>query len=78
MNARVNGIEIKEKHSRSVVKALSWRVIATLTTMTAVFIISGEIILALEVGALEASAKLLFYYLHERAWGNISWGIKKV
>ena len=61
-------------HARSVVKAISWRIIATLTTMAAVYMISGEIVLALEVGAVEVVAKLLLYYLHERAWIAMSWG----
>jgi len=64
-------------HKRSVVKAISWRIIATLTTMTAVYFISGEVILALEVGAVEVVAKLLLYYLHERAWIAMSWGMTK-
>ena len=64
-------------HKRSVVKAVSWRIIATLTTMAAVFLISGEVVLALEVGAVEVVAKLFLYYLHERAWIAMSWGIIK-
>jgi len=64
-------------HKRSIVKAISWRVIATLTTMAAVFFISGEVILALEVGAVEVVAKLLLYYLHERAWIALNWGLVK-
>ena len=65
------------KHSRSIAKALTWRVIATTTTMVAVFLVSGQLDLALGVGAIDVSAKLLFYYLHERAWGNFSWGVVK-
>ena len=74
---RVNSSEIHFTHTRSVVKAISWRVIATLTTMVAVYIVSGEFVLALEVGAIEASAKLFLYYAHERAWIAIPWGVKK-
>ena len=63
-----------ENHRRSVVKALSWRVIATMTTMVAVYFITEEWLIALEVGAIEATAKLFFYYLHERTWLRIKWG----
>jgi len=77
MNIRVNGTEVHVKHSRSVAKALTWRVIATTTTMVAVFLVSGEIELALGVGVIDVLAKLLFYYLHERAWGRSSWGVIK-
>lgn len=77
MSIRVNGTEVHVKHSRSIAKALTWRVIATSTTMVAVFLVSGEMGLALGVGAIDIVAKLLFYYLHERAWGNFSWGVVK-
>ena len=79
MNMRANGTEVHIQHFRSVAKALSWRVIATLTTMIAVFIVSGGLWeLALGVGIIDVVAKLVLYYLHERAWINISWGVKKV
>ncbi|MBV1904574.1 MAG: DUF2061 domain-containing protein [Pseudomonadales bacterium] len=61
----------------SIAKAISWRIIATLTTMAAVFVMSGEITLAIEVGAIEVIAKLLLYYFHERLWLKLSWSIKK-
>ena len=52
----------------SLLKALSWRVIATLATTLVVFLLSGQIDLALEVGALEATLKIGLYYFHERTW----------
>lgn len=63
-----------EKHSRTVAKAISWRVLATLTTMTIVFLFTKEIVLSLGVGVAEVIAKMTFYYLHERIWNKISWG----
>ncbi len=59
---------------RSAVKALSWRVIATLTTISLVFAFTRRLTLALGVGALEVVCKLLFYYAHERAWNLTRWG----
>ena len=63
-----------EAHRRSVVKAISWRFIATLITMAIVFLITRKEILMLEVGILDMVAKMMFYYLHERVWGKIKWG----
>lgn len=63
-----------ESHTRSVAKGLTWRVIASGTTMGLVFLFTGDIVLMAEVGLLEATAKIAFYYLHERAWGMVSWG----
>jgi uncharacterized membrane protein len=68
--AKLNG----EAHSRTIAKAISWRVLATLTTMTIVFLFTRRIILSLGVGLAEVLAKIIFYYLHERIWEKISWG----
>jgi len=60
--------ESRETHLRSVMKGLSWRVVATGTTIVIAYIITGDSSIALEIGAIEVFAKLLFYYLHERVW----------
>lgn len=63
-----------ETHIRSVIKGISWRVIASLTTMGLVYLFTGDLSLVVEVGVLEVTAKIFFYYLHERAWHAIRWG----
>ncbi len=65
-----------ESHIRSATKGVTWRIIASLTTMGLVYAFTGDIVLMAEVGALEIILKLLFYYLHERVWGQIAWGHK--
>lgn len=59
---------------RSIVKSITWRILATLTTVSLVWIFSGRLYLAFSVGALEIIAKLFIYYFHERAWNKIKWG----
>ena len=68
---------IKESHTRSVMKGVTWRGIASGTTMGLVYLFTGDLVLVAEVGALEATAKIAFYYMHERAWGKVAWGMKK-
>jgi uncharacterized membrane protein len=63
-----------EENKRSIGKTISWRIVATTTTMIVVYIFTGELLLSLGVGVVEASAKMVFYYLHERAWNKIKWG----
>ena len=65
---------MREYHKRSVVKAICWRAVATLTTMAVVFAFTRRGTLAIQVGAVEVVAKLVFYYLHERVWNCIGWG----
>lgn len=57
-----------ESHLRSVAKAFSWRVVATLTTMTIAWVITGEVDTAIMIGGFEFVLKIFIYYLHERAW----------
>ena len=65
---------IRESPLRSVLKAVSWRVLATLTTMVIAYIVIGDISDALKIGAVEVVAKMLIYYFHERAWAQIPLG----
>ena len=69
--------KIKESHTRTVVKAISWRVVATMTTMTIVYIFTREFVITLGIGFFEVLSKILFYYLHERIWTAIHWGQEK-
>lgn len=68
----------KETRSRSILKAFSWRVLATLTTVLIVYLFTGETALALSVGGLEAIVKMLVYFFHERAWNNVRFGRREV
>ena len=53
---------------RHAAKALTWRALATTTTVLIAWWVTGDWRLGLEVGGWELSAKLLLYYLHERFW----------
>lgn len=58
----------KESHLRTILKTVSWRIIATTTTVTIAYFIFGDIENALKVGGIEFFAKMIIYYVHERAW----------
>lgn len=64
---------MKDSRIRSIVKALTWRIIATSTTMALVYAGTGDVQLMAHVGIADVLLKLLFYYGHERAWGRIPW-----
>jgi adenylylsulfate kinase len=64
---------MKDSRIRSVIKALTWRVIATSTTMSLVYLGTGDIELMAHIGIADVLIKLFFYFVHERAWGRIKW-----
>lgn len=65
---------MNESHFRSILKGITWRVIASATTMSVVYVITGSIELMASVGLIDITAKIFFYYLHERVWGKVTWG----
>jgi len=58
----------KDTHTQSVLKAISWRILATTATISIVFAFTGKLVLSAGVGAVEIIVKLVLYYLHERVW----------
>jgi uncharacterized membrane protein len=69
---------MKETHFRSVIKGITWRVIASGATMTVVYFVTGDLSLVASVGVVDVTAKVFFYYLHERTWGKVKWGVMGV
>lgn len=59
---------VVESHLRSVIKGLTWRVIATSTIFIITYFTTGEIKTAATIAGIEFPVKLFIYYLHERAW----------
>ncbi len=56
-----------ETHWRTVVKSISWRVVATL--VTAYFTgLTGAIVINIWM--------TVAYYIHERMWTRVKWGFK--
>lgn len=60
-----------ETHKRSLVKALSWRVFATLTTISISYVVTHKVGAALTIGSIEVVAKIFLYYAHERIWNSV-------
>ena len=59
---------LRETRLRSLLKAFSWRIVATLTTALIAYGITGEIETALAIGGIEFFLKFAIYYAHERVW----------
>lgn len=63
-----------EKRYRTIIKSITWRFLATLTTVIISWLITGEIEMALSIGSIEVFAKMALYYFHERTWNKINLG----
>lgn len=67
--------KVKDGDSRgkSVVKAISWRIVGTLDTVLISYILTGTLSMALSIGSIELFTKFFLYYAHERLWNIIKW-----
>jgi uncharacterized membrane protein len=61
---------------RHILKALTWRFIASLTTFLIGWIATGDIRSGLSIGVFDFSIKLILYYIHERVWYKSKYGIE--
>ncbi|MDH3997301.1 MAG: DUF2061 domain-containing protein [Desulfuromonadales bacterium] len=66
-----------ETKKRSVVKALSWRVIATIITTSLALALTGRWEFAAAIGLADTSLKFFVYFAHERLWNRINFGRDK-
>lgn len=65
---------MKESRLRSVLKGISWRIIATATIIIIAYVTIGEVGTALKIGSIEFFIKFGLYYAHERAWQKLPTG----
>jgi uncharacterized membrane protein len=63
-----------ETHTRSVLKAVSWRTLGTLDTFAISWFFTGRVEIAGSIAGLEIITKIAWYYLHERVWAAVPWG----
>jgi uncharacterized membrane protein len=66
--------KIQETQSRSLAKALSWRLTGTIDTFVISAIVTGRLSVAGSIAATELFTKVLLYYFHERIWAVVRWG----
>lgn len=62
----------KDSQLTSFIKSISWRIVATLTTIGIAYFLTGEVKTALSIGAIEFVLKFIVYYAHERVWVRLT------
>ena len=61
-------LRVPEAHSRSLVKAVTWRVVGSLDTFLIAWIVTGQLKYAGIILGVETFTKIGIYYLHEQFW----------
>lgn len=62
---------------RHIAKTFTWRAVGTIDTMVLGWIVSGNPYTGLKIGGLEVITKMALYFIHERVWYKIPFGLKK-
>jgi len=63
-----------DKHYRSFVKGISWRITGSIDTLIISYFITGKLKWALGIMSVEFFTKVALYYGHERVWEKLSFG----
>jgi uncharacterized membrane protein len=63
-----------DSNARSIVKAMSYRLLGSTTTGVIFFILTHKGGLSLGAGALDMVLKIAVYFVHERIWNHIEFG----
>ncbi len=66
-----------ESHKRSIIKATTWRLLASLVTMLVIYLFTREVTLSIGIGFVDAAIKVFVYYSHERMWDRMEFGRRK-
>ena len=66
-----------ESRSRSLAKAVSYRILGSLSTAGLFYFFTGDLRLAAGAGVLDSIIKIVLYFLHERLWNHIPFGRPK-
>jgi uncharacterized membrane protein len=76
INLSKNGV-LRESKKRHLAKTFTWRGLGTLDTMIISWIITGNPFTGLKIGLAELITKMILYYIHERVWYRMDYGLKK-
>lgn len=68
--------KISDSIWRSIIKAYSYRMLGSTTTMVISFIVTGSYVVSATIGFTEMILKPFIYWTHERIWNKIQWGKK--
>ncbi len=66
---------LRNSNKRHLIKTLTWRIVGTLDTMLLAWFITGNPMTGLKIGTAEVVTKMILYYLHEKVWYKVNYGL---
>lgn len=68
-------VGVDDSRKRHLIKSITWRIIGTLDTILLSWFITGNPATGMKIGLVEVVTKMILYYLHERMWYRINFGL---
>lgn len=62
---------------RHILKTLTWRIVGTIDTILLGWLVSGNPMVGITIGSFEVVTKMILYFLHERIWYKIDFGVNR-
>lgn len=69
--------QVNDSKKRHLIKTFSWRIVAILSTLIIVFLVTGSIANGLKIGSIETVSKMILYFAHEKIWYKVNYGLKE-
>lgn len=60
---------------RHIAKTITWRILGTIDTMILGWLITGSPLTGVKIGGAEVLTKMFLYFIHERVWFKINFGL---
>lgn len=67
-----------ETSTRSLVKTITWRIVGSSAVALISYVITGSLAAATSIGLSQVLISSVLYWLHERAWARVRWGLDQV
>ncbi len=65
------------ERKRHLAKAVTYRVFGSGATAFIAFVATGDAAIGASIGALDSVVKIGLYYVHERLWYRVRWGVRR-
>lgn len=66
---------VRENKMRHLAKTVTWRMAGTADTMVLAWLLTGNPLTGVKIGLAELLTKMILYYIHERIWYRIDFGL---
>ena len=67
--------KFRNVNKRHLLKTFSWRAVGSITTLVVAIIVTGNPHAGFKIGLVETLTKMILYYLHEKMWYRINFGL---